>query len=67
MNAAIANPIAPIPDQYGRVPFQHPALEGLGALTRISKGVLGEGKGLARVAYKYELDTVVRWKPKQVD
>ncbi len=66
MNGAIANPITPPPDPYGRVPFQHPALEGLEALTRGSKRVLDLGKELPQLAYKYELDSVIRWKPKQV-
>lgn len=59
------------PDSYGRVPFQHPALEGLENLTEESKSLTTETKNqarkrLAQLAERYGFGNVIRWKPKRV-
>ena len=64
-----------LPDVYGRVPFQHPALDGLRNLCDDDGGnsektddprYLGGKKQLADLADRYKLLSVVRWKPKNV-
>lgn len=67
MNASVANPKASQPDQYGRIPFQHPALDGLAGLTMENKAVIEERVRMARLVREYGLDRVIRWKPKKVN
>ncbi|MCJ1341959.1 hypothetical protein MMC31_000137 [Peltigera leucophlebia] len=64
-----SNPPPP-PDSYGRVPFQHLALEGLENLTEESKSLTTETKNqarkrLAQLAERYGFGNVIRWKPKR--
>ena len=57
---------SPQPDQYGRIPFKHPALEGLDSLTEHGKTTALEKIRVAGLAESYGLDAVLRWKPKKV-
>lgn len=57
---------APKFDQYGREPFTHPALEGLRGLTPEAKETVLDKTRLAQIAQRYNLDKVIRWKPKRV-
>ena len=61
-----ATPFAETQDEYGREPFRHPALEGLAGLSVESKFHMLNVKRTARLAEEYQLDSVVRWKPKDV-
>jgi len=61
-----ANAITPTPDQYGREPFSHPALQGLNGLTENTKAMVTEKRRLSQLAERYGLDGVLRWKPKTV-
>lgn len=53
-------------DEWGRVPFEHPALEGLGNLTVEWKADLLDKRRLYALGVKYSLPRVLRWKPKKV-
>ena len=53
-------------DQYGREPFQHPALEGLEGITEHGKATILDKRRVGGLAEHYGLDAVVRWKPKRV-
>lgn len=53
-------------DQYGRVPFQHPALGGLQNVTLQAKARMGDKRRVSQLAQQYGLGDVVRWKPKKV-
>jgi len=53
-------------DRYGRVPFEHPALEKVNNMTPHMKDQILQKQRLAQLAASYGLDTVIRWKPKQV-
>ncbi|KAF2246167.1 hypothetical protein BU26DRAFT_489079 [Trematosphaeria pertusa] len=57
----------PLPDQYGRAPFMHPALGGLPGLTHESKDRVLDKTRLVGLAERYGLDKVTRWKPKRTD
>ncbi|MCJ1335833.1 hypothetical protein MMC09_001107 [Bachmanniomyces sp. S44760] len=57
----------PEPDQYGRMPFQHPALEGLEGLNQDSKERATDIKQLAGIAANSGLAGVLRWKPKKAE
>lgn len=57
---------SPQPDQYGREPFVHPALQGIDSFKKSSKGIISEKVKLARLAQSYGLDGVLRWKPRKV-
>lgn len=59
---------APIPhmDQYGRKPYDHPALGGLSGLTPEAKDNELNISRLAPIAQRYGLDKVTRWKPARV-
>jgi len=65
-------PAAPSPlsaqatDEYGRVPFQHPALGGLQNVTLQAKARMGDKRRISQLAQQYGLASVVRWKPKKV-
>ncbi|KAL3481796.1 ribonuclease-III-like-domain-containing protein [Aspergillus californicus] len=52
------------PDPFGRKAFDHPALEGLDNLTRSSKQYLTSKSQLAVLANTYNLQSVLRWNPK---
>ncbi|KAE8139425.1 ribonuclease-III-like-domain-containing protein [Aspergillus pseudotamarii] len=52
------------PDAFDRVPFTHPALDGLENLTRNKKFLVGKAQ-IAEVAQKYELQKVLRWSPRK--
>jgi large subunit ribosomal protein L15 len=53
-------------DQFGRVPFTHPALDGLSNLSAETKKVLTERSKLAELGQKYDLQKVIRWSPRKV-
>lgn len=53
------------PDAFDRVPFTHPALDGLENLTRNKNFLVGKAQ-IAEVAQKYELQKVLRWSPRKV-
>lgn len=68
-------PNRPLHDVYGRVPFQHPALDGVGNLLGVPNGdseqkddprFLGGKEQIAQLADRYGLLSVIRWKPKNV-
>ncbi|KAL8847909.1 MAG: hypothetical protein Q9221_007040 [Calogaya cf. arnoldii] len=54
------------PDELGREPFKHPALEGLAGLTKRRKRAVLDIKRTAQLADKYGLVSVMRWKPRLV-
>ena len=56
----------PQPDEYGRIPFQHPALEDVETLTERSKSMVVGTEKISILAEEYGLPNVVRWKPKNV-
>lgn len=64
--ASATTPEPPTPDQWGREPFKHPVLEGLAGLTLQRKMEVLHKNRMAKLASKYGLTTVLRWKPKQV-
>ena len=67
MSKSLATPHPPpTPDKYGRVPFTHPALDGLGGLTQKAKTMVMEKSRMAQLAARYGLGEVLRWKPKKV-
>lgn len=47
--------------------FQHPSLHGLENITPLARNEALNKTRVARVAYTYGLDKVVRWKPKKSD
>ena len=53
-------------DGYGREPFRHPALDGLAGVSVESKSQMLNVKRTAQLGEKYGLDSVVRWKPRNV-
>ncbi|KAF2827043.1 hypothetical protein CC86DRAFT_322902 [Ophiobolus disseminans] len=57
----------PMPDQFGRKPFLHPALSGLQGLTDEAESLVLDKTRLAQLAERYGLDKVTRWKPKRAD
>ncbi len=59
-------PPPPTPDKYGRMPFTHPALDGLGGLTQNAKTSVTEKTRMAQLAERYRLPEVLRWKPRKV-
>jgi hypothetical protein len=56
----------PTIDQYGRKPFQHPALNGLQGLSDEAESKVLDKVQLSQIAERYDLDKVIRWKPKRV-
>ncbi|KAF1954223.1 hypothetical protein CC80DRAFT_494042 [Byssothecium circinans] len=54
-------------DKYGRVPFMHPAINSLSALSQEAKDRVLDKTRLANLAERYGLDKVARWKPKRAD
>lgn len=57
----------PQPDQYGRRPFLHPALNGLQGLSDEAESKVLSKARLAQIAESYGLDKVTRWVPKRAD
>ena len=53
-------------DEYGREPYRHRALQGLQNLSDARKQQTLAKESLAQLAHKYRLNTVMRWKPRQV-
>lgn len=53
-------------DAYGRMPFKHPALEGIEQLTEKSMSSVLDINRMASLAHSYGLDRALRWKPKNV-
>lgn len=53
-------------DEYGRVPFAHPALNGLKNLSSNTKSFLTDRAKLAELAQKYDMQKVIRWSPRKV-
>ncbi|KAJ5104739.1 hypothetical protein NUU61_002086, partial [Penicillium alfredii] len=61
-------PSAPVTkDEYGRVPFVHPALNGLKNLSSDTKGFITDRSKLADLAQKYQMQNVIRWNPAKPD
>jgi large subunit ribosomal protein L15 len=54
------------PDEYERLPFEHPALDGLTNLSERMKSDILSKSRLAQLANTYNLDRVIRWKPRKV-
>ncbi|KAF2437168.1 hypothetical protein EJ08DRAFT_602148 [Tothia fuscella] len=55
------------PDEYDRVPFHHPALEGLANLSERTKAEMLGKTRVAQLAQNQGLDKVMRWKPRKAD
>jgi len=53
-------------DEFGRIPFQHPALIGLQGLSDEAQSKILDKARLAQIAERYGLDKVTRWTPKRV-
>lgn len=53
-------------DEYGRYPFDHPALDGLLNLTTPVKADILDKRRLYGLSEKYGLLQVLRWNPKKV-
>jgi large subunit ribosomal protein L15 len=53
-------------DEYGRYPFDHPALNGLLNLTAPVKADILDKRRLYGLSDKYGLLQVLRWRPKKV-
>jgi len=53
-------------DEYGRYPFDHPALDGLLNLTAPVKAEILDKRRLYALSDKYGLLPVLRWRPKKV-
>ncbi|KAH3905479.1 hypothetical protein HBH56_218300 [Parastagonospora nodorum] len=54
-------------DEFGRIPFQHPALIGLQGLSDEAQSKILDKARLAQIAERYGLDKVTRWTPKRAD
>ncbi|KAF2467881.1 uncharacterized protein BDR25DRAFT_344633 [Lindgomyces ingoldianus] len=54
-------------DEFGRIPFHHPALRGLPGLSQEAKDSVLDKSRLGPIAERYGLDKVTRWKPKRAD
>ncbi|OOF94806.1 hypothetical protein ASPCADRAFT_208468 [Aspergillus carbonarius ITEM 5010] len=52
-------------DAFGREPFTHPALDSLDNLDYNTKSFLTSKTKLAELAYKYDMQRVVRWCPRK--
>ncbi|KAF1969353.1 hypothetical protein BU23DRAFT_557666 [Bimuria novae-zelandiae CBS 107.79] len=57
----------PVADEFGRIPFLHPALSGLRGLTGEASDQVLDKSRLAGLAERYGFDKVTRWKPKRTD
>ncbi|KAI9877875.1 MAG: hypothetical protein M1830_002583 [Pleopsidium flavum] len=67
IHSASSQPLPPTADRLERVPFQHPALNGLTNLTAKTKTLSTDQGRLSQLAQQYGLGSVVRWKPKKAD
>jgi len=56
----------PVPDDFGRKPYLHPALNGLQGLTEGARETVLSKQRLSQLAERYGLDKVTRWTPKRV-
>lgn len=56
----------PKPDEFDRIPFEHPSLNGLDKLTESAKAKELDKSRLAKLGESYGLAHVIRWKPKNV-
>ena len=65
--ALLNQPRTPEPTPPAAEVFQHPALEGLENVTQLAKDAVLERSRLAKLAARYGVDKVVRWKPKKSD
>lgn len=65
--AAPRDPTGPKgPDQYDRIPFEHPALDGLTNLSdRMKADILSKSR-MTQLARGYKIDRVMRWQPRSV-
>ncbi len=66
LHGSSATPFPEMQDQYEREPFRHPALDGLAGVSLESRSQVLRVARMAQLAEQYGLDTVIRWKPKQV-
>lgn len=57
----------PVPDEFGRKPYLHPALNGLQGLTEEAQDTVLSKQRLSKLAERYGLDKVTRWTPKRAD
>lgn len=64
-HSSSAIPFPETKDKYGREPFRHPALDGLAGVSLETRHQILNMDRLAQLGEKYELDTVIRWKPKR--
>ncbi|RDI76741.1 hypothetical protein Vi05172_g13277 [Venturia inaequalis] len=66
--AAPRDPTVPKgPDQYGRTPFEHPALDGLTNISdRMKADILSKSR-LAQLAREYKINRVMRWAPRDAE
>lgn len=55
-----------LPDNYGRLPFQHLSLQNLESVTVHTKERILDRQRIAQLAQHYGLGDVIRWKPRQV-
>jgi hypothetical protein len=53
-------------DEWNRLPFEHPALEGLSNLSERTKSQILDRTRLAQLAMSQGVDRVMRWKPRRV-
>lgn len=53
-------------DQHGRLPFAHPALDGLKNLSPERKSFLTDRRQVAELARKYDMQKIIRWQPRNV-
>jgi hypothetical protein len=54
------------PDEFGRIPFTHPALDGLLNLSELTKSEILDKSRLCEIARSHSLEGVIRWKPRKV-
>ncbi|KAJ5089133.1 hypothetical protein N7532_007817 [Penicillium argentinense] len=52
------------PDEFGRKPFEHEALNGLQNLSPRTKSALTDRTKLAELAQKYQMHNIIRWNPR---
>jgi len=55
------------PDEFGRIPFNHPALDGLVNLSEATKSGILDKARLCRIARSHMLEGVIRWKPRKAE
>lgn len=57
---------AHLADEHGRIPFEHAAYTGLENLTDAARSQAVDKQRLSRLAHRYGMGSVMRWKPKKV-